>query len=316
MTLIIQKPRFFLAIAKQKAHSFIMLGTYTQNTVEHLLCKVGKTAEVGKDNNNSCFLFSALFSEMNGRIADERIYRAKKGHKPISYQAYDINLNQYIEFIRTLEALQTKSKQFKCMKPTKINADSVHFESTAEQLFTPKSLEQSFLNSANRFSINKTCRHTAIKLIEETLHQPAPSSISSNFLNEFLCRTYLDFDAPSQDYPFYVLPAPPNTITQLDTQKRKIAEKLYLRMEQMLKIEPNSQQTQQKFTHLKELYEQVVGEHNNSIDELLHQIKEWKKQHWTSLNTLRVTYFWDEFIPRKTATLKTIEDIEKGLSLH
>lgn len=52
-----------------------------------------------------------------------------------------------------------------------------------------------------------------------------------------------------------------------------------------------------------------------SIDKLLYTIQSWKKEHYTTLNNLRVRYFWDDFIDRKSATLNTVEEIERDL-LH
>ncbi|STY12524.1 Uncharacterised protein [Legionella pneumophila] len=79
-------------------------------------------------------------------------------------------------------------------------------------------------------------------------------------------------------------------------------------------LEPNSPMTKRKFNSLKNLYLQIIGsQKNQSIDELLFGIQQWKEKNRVDLQTLRRTYFWDSFIFRESATMKLINEIEKDL---
>ena len=117
---------FFIAICEQEKHSFLMLGLYDQHRVTQMLCRVGKVFNVNYEENEygeeGCFqttkrLSAAVFSAAPSIIEDEGIDRMYKGEKSISYQAYTINYQQYIEFVRMLEGLQTDTNTYECFKP-------------------------------------------------------------------------------------------------------------------------------------------------------------------------------------------------------
>src|SRR5690606_38778506 len=143
--------------------------------------------------------------------------------------------------------------------------------------------------------------HSAIALVETTQHAPVASLISSHFLTSLPYKTVLDYGKPSDDIPFYVLPA---AFSELGKANTKIITKLYQRMEQMLLLEPNSQSTQDKFLRLKELYLNIIGPQKKlSFAELLQSIQTWKKDNELILTSLRKKYFWDSFFTRKSATM-------------
>ncbi len=314
--------QFFIAIAKKKAHSFIMLGTYGQNKVQHLLCRVGKVFDLKRNADDTIpvsSLFNALgdaaFSSAAAKIQDEGLSRKKQGHQSISYQAYDINFQQYLDFIRILESTQTRLNSFECYKPIGRQYNTIMLERTRHKIFKPRPLAGGLFAATNTISINNNCRHGAIKLVEETLHTSISPLVSTNFFSELPYHTFLEFGVPSQNLAFYVLPPPPNAYTSLNSEKKNAMEKLYKRMEQMVLLEPNSETTQEKFACLKDFYKQLVAEQQEpSLDKLLASIHSWKKEHYSLLSHLRKTYFWDDFITRKSATLTTIEEIERDLA--
>lgn len=315
--------QFFIALAKKDAHSFIMLGTYADYKVQHLLCRVGKIFDLKPAANRThvmtsvcTSLFQALFSETKAKIEDEGLSRAKYGHKSITYHAYALSYKQYLEFVCILESMQNEFNQFFCYKPFKNTSTTAVLECTNHRIFKPKPLAEELFTATHKLSLDNTCRHGAIKLVEEVMHCSVSSAVSSHFFTQLPCQTYLDYGIPSQEVPFYVLPIPPNTYRSLSREKRGVAEKLYSRMEQLLKLKPTAEQTQQKFTCLNELYHQIVEKQAElSLSALLHYVQTWKIQHWTVLSTLRNTYFWDDFVHRKAATLKLIEEIETDLQL-
>ncbi len=326
MTLKINKKttQFFIAISKIGDHSFIMLGTHHNNKVDNLLCRVGK-ALIDNKKQNLSFLektlkrtvgtYNALFSTIPSKLGDEGITRKKK-KQLISYHAYDMNYGQYLEFIKIIESLQTPTNRFLCYKPWEENGDEVTLDYTdfiTPENHYPKDLSSEF----NELNINKTCRHTAISLVQRTLGVPVSDLVSTQYFMDLPYKTTLYLGKPTHRIPFYVLPASPNTFTELTDVKRGIVEKLYRQMEHMLLIEPNSEVTQKKFTSLKELYTDILGPQKQlSIDELLSGIQNWKLDHQSTLNVLRKTYFWDSFFTRESRTMKVITEIEQDLKPH
>jgi hypothetical protein len=312
--------KFFIAIAKEADHSFIMFGIYDQNQVEHLLCRVGKfVAEEDEPDSNGCVvftkrLFSAFFSSVKARLTNERTFRNKEGNIPISYQAYEATYEQYLNFIRLLENRQTEENAFPCYKPVASEGDSIVLEKTSECIYTPDSAKSCLKEDMDELSIDNTCRHTAIKLIEEIQQERISSQISSEFFVNLPYSTQLKFGVPSTDIPFYVLPPSPLAYPDLGDVKFKIIKKLYHRMEELLLTEGDSIQTANKFNCLKDLYNEITGPQKElSLNELLGSIQSWRQEHKTVLNQLRKTYFWDAFFKRESATMTLVKEIEQDL---
>lgn len=311
-----KKDHFFISIAKKGVHSFIMLGIYDQNKVQQLLCRVGKFGDIGvKDPHYFLklqFICNSLFFTNKGGLADEGLSRKKRGRHPITYQAYDINYEQYLEFVSILESLQSDDCKFKCYKPDTTTGDEVTLKPSQERKLSPINVDK-IKTSVNELNVGKTCRHSAIDLVEATQHAPVPSLVSSMFFMDLPYETVLEYGSPSKDIPFYVLPPPPAAFHELDNAKEKVITKLYSRMENMLLLEPTSEHTQNKFLRLKELYLKIVGPENElSLDELLKEIQVWKETNKATLDVLRKTYFWDSlpFVKRQSATMNLITEVE------
>ncbi|KTC83200.1 hypothetical protein [Legionella cincinnatiensis] len=314
-----QADKFFISINKQGVHSFIMLGIYDQNKAKHLLCRVGKFGD-NDDKDPNCslvtkFLCNALFYKNKAKLGDEGITRRAKGSTPITYQAYDITYAQYLEFIQILESLQTDENKFLCYKPVATQNNEVTLELNNDLIFAPQP-KNKIKENVNELHVGNTCRHSAITLVEATQHAPVASLVSSSFFTSLPYKTVLDYGKPSEEIPFYVLPAPPVAFSGLGQTKTKIITKLYQRMERMLLLETNSQSTQDKFLRLKELYLNIVGPQKKlSFSELLQSIQTWKKDNESILTALRKKYFWDSFFTRKSATMSLIEEVERDLQV-
>lgn len=271
------------------------------------------------------FICNALFFANKGVLMDEGISRKKRHRSKISYQAYDITYEQYVEFLRVLEASQSFYNQFKCYKPHTTTDEEVTLKFGGEKILPPLDVNQINPNdidvnrikaSVSELHVGNTCRHSAIALIEATQHAPVSSLVSSTFFMELPYETELEFGSPSENIPFYVLPQPPIAFFVSNNTKKNLITKLYERMENMLLLEPCSSSTQKKFLRLKELYLDIVGPSKNfSLDELLTHIQNWKKENKTTLETLRKTYFWDTlpFIKRQSSTMKLITEVEEEL---
>ncbi len=311
---------FFIALCMQNSHSFLMFGIYDQNRVTHLLCRVGKVFDLEPITGclkKSAQLGRVLFSNSKAKLNDEGISRQKKGQHPISYQAYDTTYQHYLEFIHLLESLQTEDNGFICYKPSIDEDDDnneVLLNLTHEKIFNTESELGNLKQEVNRLGLRNTCRHTAIKLVEEIQHVPHSTMVSSVFFKNLPYTTELDYGKPSSDIPFYVLPISPIAYSPLGVIKQRVLTKLYSRMESLLLIDPYSVETQIKFHHLKELYADIIGPKREvSLNELLINIKEWKSDHQIELNVLRKTYFLDKFFTRRSATAKMLCEIEGDL---
>ncbi|WP_298627994.1 hypothetical protein [uncultured Legionella sp.] len=320
LSINIKTDKFFIAIGKEDSHSFIMFGVYDQNYVQHLLCRVGKDIDEPVDPDAvKCLVMgerfkNVLFSKLRSKLRNERTERPNPENKPISYQAYDTTYDNYLEFIQLLEALQTKENLFSCYKPAKEEGDVVEFVKTSMPVCIARTELGALKKNINEFSVDNTCRHTAINLVKEVQKTPVSSLVSSSFFFDLPYRTALTYGKPSVVIPFYVLPLSPVSFTDLDAEKKRIIEKLYYRMERLVLLEPDSEQTMNKFNSLKNLYLQLVGEQKQlSLNELLIHIQGWKEQNKMLLNTLRKTYFWDSFFTRESATMTMVSGIERDL---
>lgn len=320
LSINIKTEKFFIAIGKENSHTFIMFGVYDQNYVKHLLCRVGKDVDEPVDPNAyQCMvkcsrLKNVFFSKLKSKLRNERTVRTNSENNPISYQAYDTTYDNYQEFIQLLEALQTTENTFSCFKPSKEEGDVVEFIKTSIPVCIDRTDLGALRKNISEFSIDNTCRHTAINLVEEVQKTPVSSMVSSSFFLDLPNRTKLTYGNPSAVIPFYVLPLSPVSFQDLDVEKKRIIEKLYHRMERLVLLEPDSEQTMDKFNSLKNLYLQLVGEQKQlSLNELLFNIQSWKEQNKAVLSTLRKTYFWDAFFIRESATMCMVKEIERDL---
>lgn len=314
ITLNLKTTRFFIAISKIGKHSFLMLGTYDRNNMGQLLCRVGKAGIPDRESNPCSVMCNVFFSKVGSKLADEGITRSQQASKEINYQAYDITYDQYLKFVQILEEMQTDKNKFQCYKPISQDGDNVVLKYTSTRTLPHR--ENPTDLKINELNINNTCRHTAIKLVEETQGSPVSSLVSERFYIDLPYQTNLVYGKPSSEIPFYVLPVSPAAFPDLTIEKKSLLNKLYLQMEHMLLIEPNSIPTQNKFNCLKDLYLDILGPQKDlSLDDLLSSILLWKKTNEPTLSVLRKTFFWDSFITRQSATMQLIDDIEHDLKL-
>lgn len=307
--------RLFIALGKSKTHTFIMLGVYQGIRFRYLLSRAGKIFSLDSDG---CLqeiedAYATLFSTLPGKLVNESILGSELRSTPISYQAYDLSLIQYIEWIRLLESIQTEDNKFHCYKPIRETRDEITFISTDELLFKDK-ITHSSLNSTQDLSVNNTCRHTAISLIEAVLKVPKSSLISNQFFMELPYKTELNFCMPSVVIPFYVLPNAPAAYPHFSAEKQWVMVKLYQRMETLLLLEPYSELTQAKFIALKRFYtDSLEATQELSLEELLSSVRLWKENNKPILSTLRKIYFWDDYFIRESETMSMVSDIENVL---
>ncbi|CAM2995922.1 hypothetical protein [Legionella worsleiensis] len=321
MTVILntQKDKFFIALGKQHDHSFVMFGVYDQNKVRRLLCRVGKHKYEPDDEKTNIIvkgvrnLSNFFFSSVKAKLGSEPIYKKKPCVDPISYQAYEATYEQYLELIGIIEGVSQKKRPIWCFKPYDHNDDYVLLTEKNSRVTQKTDHHKEIKDNVESLSVSNTCRHTAIRLVEEVLKTPLSPSISSRYFVDFLCKTQLVHGVPSSDIPFYVLPIPPNQFTTQSPAHQDILKKLYARMEHLITLDPNSVATMEKFNSIKAQYNQLAGSPALSLEQLLESIQSWKERDKALLSTLRKTYIWDFFLNRSSATMDTVNEIESSL---
>lgn len=314
-----------MGIGKTNWHSFVFFGTYKENQVVQLLARVGKGINEDYQESNSCVeLLKILFSSTpSTTLVNEKIRHNEEGHYPISYQAYDISYEQYLNYLLISERLQTEKNRFYSYKPVRYYGDKVLLSYNDNSMFNEfaeadKSIkdQERIKTSFNRFSLWNTCRHSAIAFVETIQGRTFSDHISSFFFFNLSGQTFLDFGSPTQTLPFYVLPKPPMPTEQLGI-KYELAKKLYQRLEDLLRVNPHSAETQRKFNLLKALYVQKVNASADlNLQTLYEDIVTWKNEHKETLGVLRKTYFWDNLFSRKAASLALVEELETDLQHH
>lgn len=317
-----ENTKFFISINQQGPHTFIMSGIYEGTRAPHVLCRVGKIADTESLSSDVCLnvlslFFNICFFSTKAILKDEGVARKHINVTDIRYQAYDITYEQYLELLQLLESVQTTTNKFICYKPNVRNGKTVELRLTSELVLNQKSKHQFLEKSANELSINNNCRHTAIHLVEEVSKTHISPMVSTLFTSKLPYSTRLEFGALPSSIPFYVLPVSPAAFKDINKTQKYILEKLYHRMEQLVTLDPESLQTQKKFLALKSLYNEQLGPQNNlSLKELLVSIQSWKKANKDILNPLRKRYFWDDYITRKSATTKLLDEIEQNLYIE
>lgn len=306
--------RFFISIAKKGRHSFIMLGLYEGTLVSRLLCRVGKLSE-----GRLCRRLLICFNSLNSSLRDEGFDRDYFDEELINYQAFDICYEQYCQFICLLEGLQTEDNQFNCFKPIREYEEHEHeieMQETTHPAFLRIPVKEQLAKDIAQLSVGNTCRHTAIRLAEEVQRRPLhsfSSLVSRFFFKDMPYTTRLDHGRPWTGIPFYVLPTPPTLHPEQNLEQRtakKTLEHLYWRMEKIALLEPQAQKTQEKFSCLKAMYNELFSEQEPlSIEALLDSIQQWKNKNQETLSAHRRLGFWKFLNPAKTATMSLVDAI-------
>ena len=142
---------FFIALCQEGIHSFVMLGIM-QDSKPKILARVGKTNAVDKDYDENfgsqCKLaLKQLFSQAEAELRKESLHPYGK----ISYAAYAISYNQYLQFTKLMALVHRKendgkrSKAIRCYLPAReVGTTSIlQFSQIIQQdEFGPENTEQ------------------------------------------------------------------------------------------------------------------------------------------------------------------------------
>ncbi len=107
-----KQDEYFVAVAKQKNHSFVMLGVI-HNGEPKLLLRVGKTNNIDPHFSDKLNLYKEMMMlgkvlgrKMLARIDDEGITRKENKRDIITYQAYSITFDQTRQFMSMISKIE------------------------------------------------------------------------------------------------------------------------------------------------------------------------------------------------------------------
>ena len=328
---------YFLAIAKQGIHSFMMLGVIKDDGSPQLLARVGKTNWIDPDASSGLKMTAKSCGKGTlAMIGDEGITRKKDHNVAVNYQAYTISLEQMKGFLSLIKEIEAKQLHNSRINNALINASeedrsiscyapilgdktrSVPFEYKKLQEWTeaPKDrikypTSETIATHAQTLSATNTCRTTSLNVVECVLG--FKTDISKYFFVAPKFQTTLSAGQPLKE-TFYILPAPPIACTnQLTKQQTYVLNKLYKRLEEIPKSHPGDPKTKEKFDQLKTIYKQIAGENNLNANTLLTKIIEHEALNSKTLFTKRSPNFLSRLFSMSSTTERLFKQMKTEL---
>ncbi|AHE67039.1 hypothetical protein [Legionella oakridgensis] len=317
---------FFISIAKQGIHSFIMLGVVGADGSPQLLARVGKTNDIDPDfASQATMTRKAILSQTMARLADEGITRRDDHVADVNYKAYAITYNQFKQFLELIGDIErrqlanpairdaVRDERIQCYIPIEsgVEADSITLKyQTLEGAgyHRESSADSAIVTGAQSLHVSNTCRTTSLNILESILG--FKTKVSRHFFIDPDYKSTLRAGQPDKD-SFYILPPPPNTCHGVSTQQQYVLEKLYARLEKIPKIKPEDTKTREKFDKLKELYTQLAGKNQLSASELLVKINDHEATNKTVLHEKRDPGVFSRLF--STSTEKMYKEMRKHL---
>lgn len=294
---------FYIAIAKEGVHSFLMSGVMMDGKAIPL-ARVGKSNLIdpsfGTGFRDQLRMFGKVAgSHSQAMLMDEGIEEEPDYNPNISYQAYSITYEQYLEFLRMIKEVHEQQLQYykdrvlpdknykelsfpekglyklrsglKCYIPEESSSGQVKLAYKAVQQYQPSELpdqehvRQHIVSDASEIRIANTCRTTARSILDYVLGYspdvPALFAIGLDYV------TKLSAGKPTT-HTFYVLPQPPKCF-EAEPAKMSALKELYKKIENIPKIQPESDTTRKKFDELKHLYLELAGKPQLGLMEVL-----------------------------------------------
>ncbi|AWN74833.1 protein kinase family protein [Legionella anisa] len=299
---------FFISLGKTEAHSFIMVGVI-QNGEPIILGRVGK--QNIEDISAAEFYLRNVFDHVDTELRDESL---RVGGN-IGYSAYAINYNQYLQFTELLSKAQRDS-ELHCYLPDREHNDTVIMTKKTLPTQVVSEQERLIVERSKVMSVGNTCRHTAIDLIEYTQGIPhLTDNVSRTFFHNLPLAANFSYGKP--DRHFYVLPLPPSAYKNEDEgnkNKMVVLTKIFQRMEDLLKKDPYSDITIQKFDALKKLYCQQANIASDNIEEALNAIHQWRNENTQIISRLRDQGFFARRFASQSSTNVMVDEIIKEAS--
>ncbi|MBA3536498.1 MAG: hypothetical protein H0T84_07810 [Tatlockia sp.] len=313
--LVNKNNEFFIAICERNGHSYISLGVKDNDGTTQFLASFGKiyyreATQAKKENNFDMLKFrlsetcGAVFTDTNAYIQNEPViaYEINDGvwRRPktsdISYKAYAINYQHYLQFLNHMAAISRKQqikfnvKPLKAYFPVMENDDIVKLE--WENVDHEDEIQPLANEEFVTLSIGNNCRHSAIHLTEEARKtEGTGAGISSLFFKSLPLKAVLVSGNVRGNYLF-VLPLPPNAYSQVNREKLSILTELYTRLDEMVVIAQENELSIRKFEKLKGLYNKIAPHSPGTILDVITSIETWEKDNKELISTHREKHWF------------------------
>ena len=287
---------FFIALCSSRGHSYVTLGVKIAGQIRTL-------AAVGKrfaDNHPA--LCDFLFTNTRAVIKNEE-YVFEKKWLNLDYKAYAITLQNYFEFLDYLKSIVlNQGANMQAYFPEPDNPFIFKYQYVTKFALPDPSIFVTNIDQHTRISLNNTCRHSAINLTHEASKLTnLGNGVSSLFFKDLPLKAVFARGVFRDATPyFYILPIPPTALGIMPAAKLKIVTKLYQRLDEIALIEQKNPITILKFHRLKELYNNLTINQQNSMLMIMQKIDDWTKINQQLIETHRQSH-WFTF---QTATAK------------
>lgn len=326
---------YFIAIAKKGIHTFLMLGAM-QNGSPTLFSRVGKWNDVDPNADSPVHLTMKQVGSSNlTRIKDEDI-NWEGYNTSISYQAYSLTFEQSKEFMSLIAYMEKEQlnnpeikagiirawkRDYPASQKTDeeiLNQDAIRSYVPCNEVDNKVTFQWTKLQEANlisnvdnrneisigsqKLSASNTCRTTALNMVKSILG--FDPDVSKHFFISPKYKTTLEEGQPNKTN-FYVFPPPPVIDSkQFSNAQLDVLTKLYKKMEQLPKQNPNSPKTREKFDALKSTYTGIMGKPKLNVYMLLKAIEEHEDRKSDSLFAKRDPNFFSNLFSIKSSTEK------------
>lgn len=284
-------------------HSFLALGKKDKAGNISIPLEIGKQLT---SYPRSCFglvgmVLAQLVYHLDARLEREHFFQHKliqdRGtfEKKLSYIAYEIRLEQYNQFLGSLDNIIPQPER----KSAERDEEMVMPVQNPDKFFTQAK------SHAGSLSVTNTCRDSAVDLINLARGTKTPTCVLPRW---FLTRLPFETSIVRQDWtrPLVILPLPPNAVA-LDPRKKKVLTQLYQRLEKLAGRQGHSEIALKKFKVLKSIYESHITAKKMAFPDFLQSLLIWHEQNSTLIKTHRgFHFFW-----QSTATEKIFEEINK-----
>lgn len=284
---------FFIALCQRQVHSYVTVGMKTGEKIE-VLASHGKGAT---GDASSC---SFVFWDTSAYIGNETFMFRADHERQVSYKAYAITYQHYLEFLDYLKRIAIhQHTELEAYCPDSTQPLRLEWKSIVEPQTENQEDNSIDLNRYGRLGLfNNTCRHSAIELTRAASHRyDLGRGISSLFFNRPpLSTVFFDGKVNKPDSPFYILPLPPQSFAGLSPKKLSILVQLYQRLDEIVLCAQQHPMTFQKFNKIKTLYNDLTANCTASIMDIMQGIEAWesenksliaqhRKPHWFAFQT-------------------------------
>lgn len=318
---------FFISLCKTDEHSFLTLGAVDPATMEtHTLCYLGKKIRNNADYNCSGRL-KTFFKGVDGVLTtDYRFGKAKhkNAQADFEYKAFNISRENYLEFLASVKSTvqgkyqgftEQEKERYKIIAyiPDEEDANQFNLEEIENFAFDQgdQQAQQLDFDIETLRGIGNNCRHTAVELLTKFMDhgQDMAIGLKNNAMQKLPYQAIYHDDKILA--PFFILPTPPSK-EEMSKQQYKTLKNLYQRLESIPKKYQDSEQTMEKFSALKQLYNSLLPTEaqNLSLSQMLQTIQAWEGDQTALIDTHRKRGF---FKPKKTSTRRLINRMANSL---